>query len=167
MKRITMFTSFLLFITLCASVTYWVLQWMAPVTRTLVVPAQAERSLPAMSAAANLFGGTTEVVRAVPVQLKGIIRAARPQDSVAIISLEGKPPRALRVNAEVSSGIFIKEVNARGVVLSDHGIEREVRLPQFSAKPMVDGGNAGARNNTPADQTLPSANDVQGDGKGS
>lgn len=165
MKRLPMMSSFLLFLTLCASVTYWLMQWMAPATRPLVMPAQAERALPAMSASTNLFGGTTEVVSAIPVQLKGIIRAARPSDSVAIIGLEGKPARALRVNAEVANGIVIKQINARGVVLSDHGVEREVRLPQFSSKSAPDGGNGLARNVAPVEQAPPPANEVQKDGK--
>lgn len=148
MKRLPLLSSFLLFLMLCASVTYWALQWMAPATRPLVVPTQAERALPAMSAAANLFGGTSEVVSAIPVQLRGIIRAARPNESVAIIALEGKPARALRVNAEVANGIVIKEINVRGVVLSDHGVEREVRLPQFSTRVTRDTNNDAGRDPT-------------------
>jgi general secretion pathway protein C len=166
MKRLPLLSSFLLFLMLCASVTYWVLQWMAPATRPLVVPTQAERALPAMSAAANLFGGTSEVVSAIPVQLRGIIRAARPNESVAIIALEGKPARALRVNAEVANGIVIKEINVRGVVLSDHGVEREVRLPQFSSKSVPDGANPAVRNAVPLEQNPPAVNDGQKDGKG-
>lgn len=165
MKRLPLLSSFLLFLMLCASVTYWALQWMAPATRPLVVPTQAERALPAMSAAANLFGGTSEVVSAIPVQLRGIIRAARPNESVAIIALEGKPARALRVNAEVANGIVIKEINVRGVVLSDHGVEREVRLPQFPSKSPSDGANGAARNVAPVEQAPPPAIEVQKDGK--
>jgi len=151
MKRLPTLTSFIMFLLLCASITYWLLQWMAPATRPLVIPAQAERALPNMSAAANLFGGITEVVSAVPIQLKGIIQSAKTSESVAIIVLEGKPARFLTVNAEVSSGITIKEINARSIVLDDHGAEREVTLQQFVAKPAADTGNAGARNNTPSD----------------
>jgi general secretion pathway protein C len=165
MKRLPLLSSFLLFLMLCASITYWLLQWMAPATRPLVVQAQVERALPPMSAAANLFGGTSEVVSAIPVQLKGIIRAARPSDSVAIIGLEGKPARALRVNAEVANGIVIKEINVRGVVLADHGVEREVRLPQFFSKSVPDGANPAVRNAVPLEQNPPAVNDGQKDGR--
>jgi general secretion pathway protein C len=118
-----------------------------------------------MSAAANLFGGTSEAVSAIPVQLKGIIRAARPSDSVAIIGLEGKPARALRVNAEVANGIVIKEIHARSVTLSDHGVEREVRLPQFSSKSVPDGGNGSPRNAVPTEPAPAPTSEPQKDNK--
>ena len=165
MKRLPIISSFLLFLMLCASVTYWLLQWMTPSTRQLVMPAQAERTLPSMSAAANLFGGTSEVVSAIPVHLKGIIRAPRPSDSVAIIALEGKPARALRVNAEVANGIVVKEISVRSVVLSDHGVEREVRLPQFSSKSEPDGANGSPRNAVPMEQAPSTTSEPQKDNK--
>ena len=133
MKRLPLFTSFLLFLALCGSLAYWLLQWMAPDTRPLVMPAPVEPAPPAMSAASNLFGGTAELVVSTPIQLKGIIRAANPRDSVAIIAIEGKPARALRVNAEVMSGLVIKQINSNSVVLADQAGKREIPLPAFSA----------------------------------
>ena len=134
MKRLSLFTSFLLFLALCASVAYWLFQWMAPATRPLVLPAPAEPAPPAMSAAANLFGGTVELVLSIPIQLKGIIHAANPSESVAIIALEGKPARALRVNAEVMGGLVIKQINSNSVVLVDQTGNREIPLPAFSSQ---------------------------------
>jgi general secretion pathway protein C len=151
MKRLPVLISFLLFLALGASLSYWVLQWLAPATRPVVVPAPAERALPGMAAAANLFGGTTEVVSSTPIQLKGIIRAAKPSESVAIIALEGKPARALKVNAEVSNGIVIKEINARTVLVSDHGVEREVRLQAFASRSPSDANNSAGRNSAPVE----------------
>jgi general secretion pathway protein C len=135
MKRLPIIFSFLLFLALCASMTYWWLQWMAPATRPLIAPVAAERALPAMSAAANLFGGNTEAVPTVQVQLSGIIMANRGADSLAIIALPGKPARALHVNAEVIEGLVIKQINPRNVVLSERGVDREVRLPEFAPRP--------------------------------
>lgn len=134
MKRLPVLMSFLLFLALCASLSYWVLQWLAPATRPVVVPAPAERALPGMAAAANLFGGTTEVVSSTPIQLKGIIRAAKPNESVAIIALEGKPTRALRLNAEVMSGLVIEQINSNNVVLADPTGTRTLPLPAFAAQ---------------------------------
>ena len=135
MKRLPIIFSFLLFLALCASMTYWWLQWMAPATRPLIAPVAAERALPAMAAAANLFGGNAEAVPTVEVQLSGIIMAKRGADSLAIIALPGKPARALRVNAEVIEGLVIKQINPRNVVLSERGVDREVRLPEFVPRP--------------------------------
>jgi general secretion pathway protein C len=135
MKRLPVIASFLLFLMLCASITYWLLQWMAPSTRPLIVPMPVERALPEMSAAANLFGGNAEAIPAISVQLSGIIMANRGADSVAIIALPGKPARSLHVNAEVIEGLVVKKINSRSVVLSERGVDREVRLPEFAAGP--------------------------------
>lgn len=135
MKRLPVIANFLLFLMLCASITYWVLQWMAPSTRPLIVPMPVERALPEMSAAANLFGGNAEAISAISVQLSGIIMANRGADSVAIIALPGKPARSLHVNAEVIEGLVVKKINSRSVVLSERGVDREVRLPEFAAGP--------------------------------
>jgi general secretion pathway protein C len=135
MKRLPVIASFLLFLMLCASITYWLLQWMAPSTRPLIVPMPVERALPEMSAAANLFGGNAEAISAISVQLSGIIMADRGADSVAIIALPGKPARSLHVNAEVIEGLVVKKINSRSVVLSERGVDREVRLPEFAAGP--------------------------------
>jgi general secretion pathway protein C len=135
MKRLPVIASFLLFLMLCASITYWLLQWMAPSTRPLIVPVPVERALPEMSAAANLFGGNAEAISAISVQLSGIIMADRGADSVALIALPGKPARSLHVNAEVIEGLVVKKINSRRVVLSERGVDREVRLPEFAAGP--------------------------------
>lgn len=134
MKRLPIMCSFFLFLALCASMTYWWLQWMAPTTRPLIAPVAAERALPTMAAAANLFGGNAEAVATVQVQLSGIIMANRGGDSLAIIALPGKPARALRVNAEVIEGLVVKQINPRSVVLSEKGVDREVRLPEFAPR---------------------------------
>ena len=135
MKRLPVIAGFLLFLMLCASITYWLLQWMAPSTRPLIVPVPVERALPEMSAAANLFGGNAEAISAISVQLSGIIMANRGADSVAIIALPGKPARSLHVNAEVIEGLVVKKINSRSVVLSERSVDREVRLPEFAAGP--------------------------------
>jgi general secretion pathway protein C len=135
MKRLPIALSFLLFLALCASLTYWLMQWTAPATRPLIMPVTVERALPSISAAANLFGGHADAVATVSVQLSGIIMATRDVDSVAIIGVPGKPVRALRVKAEIIEGLTIKQIKPRSVVLVDRGVEREVRLPDFAPSP--------------------------------
>jgi general secretion pathway protein C len=135
MKRLPIALSFLLFLALCASLTYWLMQWTAPATRPLIMPVTVERALPSISAAANLFGGHADAAATVSVQLSGIIMATRDVDSVAIIGVPGKPVRALRVKAEIIEGLTIKQIKPRSVVLVDRGVEREVRLPDFAPSP--------------------------------
>ncbi len=138
-QRAPAIASFLLFLALCASVAYWLLLWLAPEPRPVAAPPRAERPLPPVAAAANLFGGQPQAGMA-NVQLRGIIHAGRGGRSVAIIAAEGKPTRALGVDAEVLPGLTVKEVNARTVVLSDRGAARELALPAFVAQ---EGGSGG------------------------
>jgi hypothetical protein len=39
------------------------------------------------------------------------------------------------VNAEVIEGIVVKQINPRSVLLSERGVDREVRLPEFAPRP--------------------------------
>jgi general secretion pathway protein C len=135
MKRLPIALSFVLFLALCSSLTYWLMQWTAPATRPLIMPVTVERALPSISAAANLFGGHADAAATVSVQLSGIIMATRDVDSVAIIGVPGKPVRALRVKAEIIEGLTIKQIKPRSVVLVERGVEREVRLPDFAPSP--------------------------------
>ncbi len=150
-QRAPAIASFLLFLLLCASVAYWLLQWLAPGPRPVAAPPQAERSAPPVAAAANLFGGRPQGGGMVNVQLRGIIRSGRPAGSVAILAAEGKPTRALPVDAEVLPGLTVKEINARTVVLLDRGAERELTLPAFAAQ---EGGTSSMQAGTPVPQPV-------------
>lgn len=150
-SRAPVIASFLLFLLLCGSVAYWLLQWLAPEPRPVAAPPQAERSLPPVAAASNLFGGSPQGGGMANVQLRGIIRSGRPGGSVAIVAAEGKPTRALPVDAEVLPGLTVKEINARTVVLSDRGTERELSLPAFAAQ---EGGTSAPQAGTPVPQPV-------------
>jgi general secretion pathway protein C len=53
---------------------------------------------------------------------------------VAIIAVEGRPPRALKVNSELTPGVIVKEILNKTVVVSEKGVERELSLPAFAAQ---------------------------------
>ncbi len=149
MQRAPVIASFLLFLLLCASVAYWLLQWLAPEPRAVAAPPRAERSAPPVAAASSLFGGRPQGGGMANVQLRGIIRSGRSAGSVAILAAEGKPTRALAVDAEVLPGLTVKEIHARTVVLSDRGVERELSLPAFAAQ---EAGSSGMQAATPVPQ---------------
>lgn len=158
MQRASLMASFLLFLLLCASVAYWLLDWLAPEPRAVAAPPQAERTLPPVTAAASLFGGQPQAGMA-NVQLRGIIHAGRAESSVAIIAAEDKPVRALRIDSEVLPGLTVKQINARTVVLSERGVERELSLPPFSAQ---EGGlQVDAQPMSPQQQPVPQPPQVQ------
>lgn len=134
MKRLPLVFSFLLFLALSATLAYWSVQWTAPVPRAVSAPPKNERTMPPISAAASLFGGRSPGSTMANVQLRGVVQSGRVSDSVAIITVEGKPPRALTVNSEIMPGVIVKEILNKTVVVSEKGVERELSLPAFAAQ---------------------------------
>ena len=129
MKRYALITSFILFIALCASGTYWGMQFFQPQPRTMIAPPAAAPALPDVSAAAGLLGGRVQAAVASNFQLTGIILADRPAESLAIIAANGKPARPFRVQAEIQPGVSVQEVQRNYVLLSDHGTTKRLDLP--------------------------------------
>lgn len=134
MQRAPALVAFLLFVALCASLAYWLLQWLAPAPRAVAAPPESTRPLPPVAAAAALFGGRPTDAGGTALQLRGILQVGRSGNSVAIIAAEGRPPRTVAVDAEVLPGVTVKEIQARTVVLSERGAERELSLPSFAAQ---------------------------------
>jgi general secretion pathway protein C len=134
MKRLPVVFSFLLFLALSATLAYWLVQWTAPAPRVVSAPPKSERTISPVSAAASLFGGRSPGSSIANVQLRGVVHAGSSSDSVAIIAVEGKPPRALAVNSEIIPGLVVKEILNKTVVVSEKGVERELSLPAFAAQ---------------------------------
>jgi general secretion pathway protein C len=130
MKRWSVITSFLLFIALCVSAAYWGMQMFNPPQRAVAAPPQSAPAGPDLNAAASLLGGHSNAVVASNFQLKGVVVASNPAESVAILAAEGKPAQAIRINSDVLPGVTVKEVNKHYVLLSDHGVIKRVALPE-------------------------------------
>jgi general secretion pathway protein C len=130
MKRWPLITTFVLFIALCVSAAYWAMQLLKPPLRAVAPPPPSSQSAPQLEAAAGLLGGRSSVAVAGNFQLKGVVVASDPTESVAILAASGKPPRAFRTNAEVAPGITVKEVHNRYVLLSEDGVIKRVELPE-------------------------------------
>jgi general secretion pathway protein C len=130
LKRWKLPITFVLFIALCMSLTYWAMQFFTPTQRQLVEPVTAATDVD-LNAAAGLFGGRAAKPRIVSnFQLKGIVLAADPAQSVAILSENGKPARALRAGARISGDVRVKEVQQLYVLLSEGGATTRIDLPQ-------------------------------------
>jgi general secretion pathway protein C len=131
-KRWPLLTSFVLFIALCISAAYWAMQLFRPPVRAVAAPPQAARVPPApkLEAAATLFGGRSSVTVASNFQLKGVVVAGNPAESVAILATNGKPAQSIRINAEVVPGVVLKEVQRSHVLLSEGGAIKRVELPE-------------------------------------
>ncbi len=129
MKRLPMITSFILFIALCVSAAYWSMQLLKPPVRSVVAPPQTIQPVPKLEAAAGLLGGHANAVVASNFQLKGVVVAINPAESIAILATNGKPAQAVITNAEVMPGVTLKEVNRRYVLLLEGGVIKRVELP--------------------------------------
>ncbi|MGZ5818659.1 MAG: type II secretion system protein N [Burkholderiaceae bacterium] len=131
MKRLPVFVSFVLFIALCVSGTYWATRLFKRTERPVSAPQQIARVEVNLGAAAALFGGRpASAAVASNFQLKGVVVADKAEESVAILSADGKPPQSIALNAEVMPGVTVKEVHAKYVVLSDGGVNKRVELPE-------------------------------------
>ena len=155
MKRMPLVFSFLLFLALSATLAYWSVQWTAPAPRAVSAPPKSERTTPPISAAASLFGGRSPGSAIANVQLRGVVHSSSLSDSVAIIAVEGKSPRALTVNSEIVPGVIVKQILNKTVVVSEKGAERELSLPAFAAQ---ESNSTMPQASTPTAPNLPPAN---------
>ena len=137
MKRWPILVSFVLFVGLCASATFWGMQLFKPVVRPVAFPKPSTKTEVDPEAALGLFGG-----RAAPAavasnfQLRGVVVAKNPLESVAILAADSKPAEAVRVNFEIMPGVTVKEVHSQYVLLSDGGVMKRVELPEPTPQPI-------------------------------
>ncbi|MDP4030470.1 MAG: type II secretion system protein N [Gallionella sp.] len=151
MKRWPLITTFVLFIALCVSAAYWAMQWFKPPLRPVVAPPQAIQPAARLEAAASLFGGRPVVAVASNFQLRGVVVANNMTESVAILAVDGKPARAVSVNAEVVPGVKVAEVHTHYVLLWDNGSIRRIELPEdVKRRVKVGAPDASHRKNTTA-----------------
>ena len=129
MKRISLILSVVLFIVLCVTASFWVMQLMKPETRKISAP-PVTKPVADVESVAGLFGGA--MAMNTNYQLKGIILANPSDQSGAIIAVDGKPTQAFRINAEINSGVKLSEVHASYILILDNGISKRVDLPQDS-----------------------------------
>lgn len=137
MKRWVILSSFVLFIALCGSVAFWSMQLFKPQVRPVAAPPQTATAAINLDAAAALFGGRpASVAVASNYQLKGVVVSGRASESVAILSADGKPAQAVRVDREVMPGVVVREVRSQYILLSEGGITKRVELPD-GVKPQM------------------------------
>ena len=151
MKRWPLIASFVMFLALCASVAYWGMQLFNPPLRAVAAPPQASQAAPSLDAAAGLLGGHANAVLASNFQLKGVVVASNPAESVAILAANGKSAQAIRTNREVLPGVMVKEVNRHYVLLSEGGVIKRVELPENAKMQMKVGmsNNAAGKGASP------------------
>ncbi len=151
MKRwpLPLVASFVLFLALCASLAYWALQFFAPSQRP-VATAPATVVQPAdLSAAASLFGGSGNMALASNFTLQGVVLSGTSGQSIAILSANGEPAKAVAMDMEIVPGITVKEVHRSYVLLDDDGAMKRVELPL--EPPLLGSGSAAPVSTRPGD----------------
>jgi general secretion pathway protein C len=130
MKRWPVMTSFGLFIAVCMSAAYWAMQLFKPPLRPVTAPLAVTAPAINLEAASRLLGGrTTAVAVASNFQLKGVVVANRVNESLAIIGTDNQPTRPVTIHTDIVPGVTLKEVHPQYILLSDHGIDKRVALP--------------------------------------
>jgi general secretion pathway protein C len=159
-------SSFLVWALVAGSAVFWGMKFMAS---PMSVPAQASLALPSLNAGADLarLVGAEPAV-APPVadapppessrfQLIGVVtpqRAAAGAQGVALIAVDGKMPRAIRVGAVVDGDQVLKSVLARSVSIgpADGPAKLSLELPPL---PPPATGVPGSAAPVPFTQALP------------
>lgn len=142
MKRWPLLVSFVLFIALCVSATYWGMQLYKPPVRAVAAPPPTLQSPPDPRAAVVLFGGRQNAVAvATNYQLRGVVSSGTSGESIAILAADGKPAEAIRANREIQPGVIVKEVHPRYVLLQENGVIKRVELPDDAKGVSVDTSN--------------------------
>ena len=142
MKRWPLLVSFVLFIALCVSATYWGMQLYKPPVRAVAAPPPTLQSPPDPRAAVVLFGGRQNAVAvATNYQLRGVVSSGTSGESIAILAADGKPAETIRANREIQPGVIVKEVHPRYVLLQENGVIKRVELPDDAKGVSVDTSN--------------------------
>ena len=153
---------------LAASVAYWGLRLF---TRPLQVPAQAVavgEGLPPLADLSRLLGRTGQPAAAEAAaepspdarfRLLGVVApksglAAQQQEGVALISIDGATPRAVRVGAAVDGDLRLLSVDVRSAALGRGGVAA-VRLQLEAPAPAATGTPAALANPLPPNAPPP------------
>ncbi len=131
MKRMPLLASFLLFLLLCMSLTYWALRIFNPKSREVIAPTAVASFEPSVGQWGGIFG-RNPVAEAAPsnYQLKGVVVAKENGISSAIVIADGKAPQAIQIGRELAPGVRLQEVHEAYVVISESGAMKRIELPQ-------------------------------------
>ncbi len=136
-KRLPLLISFILFIALAGSSTYWGMELSKQKARPVAAPPPPQQTEVPVENAATLFGGKLAVATASNFQVKGVISSKSGNGGTAIILADGQPAQTLGVGGEVAPGVSVKEIHAQYVLLLDNGVPKRLAVPE--AKPGVSG----------------------------
>jgi general secretion pathway protein C len=132
--------TFLIWLLAAASVVFWVLQFVkgpaSPLSAAVAAPSPGSAAVDAQALAKGLGGGyvapldargdtasnatppAPSVFQAARFVLTGVVVSKSTNPSVALIAVDGKPPRPYRVGTTLADGIVLHSVSAGKAMLS-------------------------------------------------
>lgn len=130
----------ILAVALVASLTDWALTFTARRT-----PSEPVRTLPAneaeirpptvdTAAVARLLGASSDT--GTNIRALGVMAEGSTGRGIALIGVEGKPPRPVRAGEAIVPGVILAEVRRDGVVVNRSGALQQIRL---ATKPLPQG----------------------------
>ena len=150
MKRLPLLWSFIAFVVLCVSLSFWGLHVFKPVNRSVAEPPMKGNVEPGAGQWGGIFGGTQGgQVAPSNYDLKGIIIARKNLESLAIVAANGKTAQAVALNGEIAPGVVLKEVHEKYVMISESGVLRRVPLPENAIVNIVPGSVRNPGNEAP------------------
>ena len=123
-RRVATLTTLAVWAVLAASLVYWVLQWpqaraVGSTTSTPVAVGDDAAAVPATAAMGRALGVASMAAEraAAPalssrLSLVGVVRAGA-RDGAALMAVDGKSPRAVRVGGEVEPGLYLLALEPR------------------------------------------------------
>jgi len=132
---------------LCATIAYWALQWLAPAVPIAPAGSLSDRQdTPDLVAAVPLFGLPVGGRAAGPDAALSNIRvlgvAASTVRGSAVLSVDGKPPRAYMVGDAVTAEATLAEVRSDAAVIERSGMRFELAAPQRPSVAILSAGPA-------------------------
>lgn len=129
MKRLPLMFSFFSLLVLCMSLAFWGMHIVKAPLRNTALSAPQDILGPVSGQWGNLFGTSPNSQNSVSnFQLKGVVVAQSPQDSAAIISVNGKTAQSLHVNQALMDGVILSEVRETYIVILEAGVEKRLDL---------------------------------------
>lgn len=131
-KRLPLLISFILFIVLSASATYWGMHLFKPKPRPVVAPPPPPQPDIPIEVAAGLFGGKLVAQTVANFQLKGVIASASGRGGTVVVAVDGKPLRAYGVGDEIMPGVKVEAIYPKYVQIADNGVSKRINLPEYT-----------------------------------
>jgi hypothetical protein len=126
--------SLLLFIGMCSSTSYWIMQLINPASQPLSAPPRP-LILSNLPSAASLFGSMASNPSAY--QVIGIVLTQRASERVAVLQQAGQAPQTVHVDTRLSAQVRVSAIQANYVSIVENGVTQNIALNPVQSHPQT------------------------------